>query len=182
MPEPATTPHVISDITKEACQAIADIRAELAGRDAEALLRRPPSGKWSVAEHLDHLVRSQQLINRVAIVLKMPALLLAPLTGSDAPDFEAKNPFDPETFRGANAPAMTKPSGMAPKDVEKLLADLHAGWISLESRLGGMSNRQLSSIKVPFASYGWFNVAQCIRMSLYHEAHHFRVIRQQLAA
>lgn len=39
----------------------ARLRAVVAGRDAAALVRRPPNGAWSVAENVRHLVFAEQV-------------------------------------------------------------------------------------------------------------------------
>ena len=123
--------------------------------DADALVRRPPSGKWSILENVAHLGRYHEVfLARMRRVLEENAPSLGRYRAEDDPEF---------------ATWLT----LAPDGV---MRKLNEGRAELIDFVDGLTGEQLSHTGV-HPKLGKLNIPLWLEFFLLHEAHHlYRVL------
>jgi hypothetical protein len=157
------------------------IFAEIEGLSTERLGRRPPSDKWSIGEHFEHLLKAMRLFRRTFRVLIPLGLPVARL-------FKEK-PYtttvsDVHQERPRKAPFLILPKlRKDPKDyvlLSNLKQDLEQERIRLKQLFDDVDDDLAGHIKIWDGPLGWVNLLQELRTLIYHEEHHFNAIRRLL--
>jgi hypothetical protein len=126
----------------------------LAGADAAALRRRPPSGKWSAHENLAHLARYHEMFReRLERILK-----------EDRPELGR--------YRAEEDPGWPPWPALEPAEVTRRLRELRSDLVAFVERL---SPAELSCTGV-HPLFGEMTVPEWIEFFLVHEAHHLYLI------
>lgn len=128
----------------------------LQGVAVEAILERPPSGKWSASEHLAHLARQQQNFRaRVDRILEEEAPVLP-------------------RYRAEEDPEWDEWRGLAYKEVA---AELGTGREKLIATLKPLSDADYGRTGV-HSKFGEMSLALWLEFFLVHEAHHLYAVLQ----
>lgn len=168
--------------------------------DARACAVRAPSvSGWSVAEHLEHLLRADRWIvgwieSAVAEGASEPG---RERSGGDASESVGTKPEGVELGgkpsaagyavlstgfipRGrGRAPRLSRPSGLSTAEIRAGLREVLTRVDTLEPRLGEIDAVALT---LPHPMLGRFTPARWLRFADIHHAHHAKIIRDILAA
>jgi len=130
----------------------------LAGVAADAMERRPASGKWSARENLAHLARYQEVfLERAARILAERQPILARYKAEE----------DPEWPAWADLP------------LREVTARLGAGRSEIIAQLENLTPEQLARVGV-HPRFGPLTLLQWIEFFLLHEAHHLLAVLQRV--
>jgi hypothetical protein len=174
------TPEQVRELKAEAAAVSQDARVLTKGQDAAALMKRPPSGGWSVGENLQHLIltadamiplaeqaieeleRGGRKSDRPAGVGLMGWLLIKSLE-SQGMKTKTTKPFEPVHVGD-------------PLTVTDRFVETNARLETLISRATGLAT---SSVKVasPFNDKVKYNVYAALRIILAHARRHLRQAR-----
>lgn len=130
----------------------------LTGAPPEAVMARPPSGKWSAHENLAHLARHH------AVFLER----LRRILGESAPQLGR--------YRAEEDPAWPEWSGLPAQEVLSRLKALRADIIRL---VRGLSHAEASRIGI-HPLFGEMSLVLWVEFFLLHEAHHLYVVMTRL--
>ncbi len=147
---------------------------------------KSPSGKWSPAENLLHLIKS---VKPVATALKMPRLLLAILFGKPqtaSRRFEQiKETYQRVLANGGKAAGRFIPSIQeTPPHPDQFRNNLVQKWSatgeSLVAALRNWKDENLDKYLLPHPLLGKLTVREMLFFTLYHDLHHVNNVRKLL--
>ena len=151
------------------------------GLSTERLWRRPPSDKWSIGEHFEHLLKAMRVFRRTFRVLIPLGLPVARL-------FKEK-PYTatiPDVYQGRTMKAsvvIAPKHRKNPKDyvlLSNLKQDLEQERIRLKQLFDDVDDGLAGHIKIWDGPLGWVNLLQELQTLGFHEEHHFKAIRRLL--
>jgi hypothetical protein len=141
--------------------------AILAGLPADKWHARPGMGSWTVAHHVDHLIRSEVGTSKMARRLirgDFRELTKPP----DAPLYDSR--LDRYPYGQLAAPDGLVPEGIEPNQAVVQLAAVHLRFLEELERFEGPDADALAA---PDPATGvWFTLAGWVRLQELHEAHH----------
>jgi hypothetical protein len=184
---PAVPPAVPEWSLAELVRGHAEIYPDFA-RELEALPEErffaPQGGRWSPAEHADHLVRS---VRPLVAGLALPKVALWLRFGrgrGSRPNAEVIARYLALLAAGGRArgrfvPAVTG-DGAAGERGRRLLARLAGLGDELGGALGRWRERQLDGYRMPHPLLGPLTVREMVAWSLYHARHHRELVRERL--
>ncbi|MFC4455814.1 DinB family protein [Deinococcus sonorensis] len=166
---------VTQEQTGQALAAIRDELRALAGTLPSEQFFRGSGERWSVAHHLDHLVRSNQ---PVASALTLPKDRLLPWTGAPRSFTEVQTLYRAALGGGAKASGRFLPD---PQGTQQELLDRYASSIEqLTHGLTGWAGPDLDRFALPHPVLGPLSVREMLFFTVYHNQHHLQGIRARL--
>jgi hypothetical protein len=158
------------------CEATrADLLAILDRLDPTLWSARRAAGAWTVAEQLDHLVRSEVGTSKMA-----RRLIRGDFAGHERPPDALvhdsrldRYPYDP----------LPAPQGLVPAaaPLDEARAQLAAAHARFAEELGRFEGSDPDAIAAPDPATGvWFTLGGWVRLQALHEAHHIDQIREAI--
>lgn len=176
----------IADLRRELDEQTEELASLMRSTDRDRLTRRPPTGKWSPVEHVDHLIK----VNKDYIAALEHALQKGraqgrtgsgPFKGSVVGRFFARSMEPPVKTRVKTMAAMKPDSDLAVEPTLAVFLDLQGGVRELLTLAEGldldgirMSSPFLKLVRAP--AFSWFCVV------LAHNRRHIWLIREGLAS
>jgi hypothetical protein len=147
------------------------IRSLCTGSETALFAPNERVSRWSVGEHLDHLLKStQSVLKRIDSKDSLPSgvtlLGRVILTLGWIPRGRGKSP---SRLGGMRVP----------------LADLQAAVAQIEAALIGLDTERIDIARVPnvpHPRFGGLTPAQALRFTVIHNEHHLKIVRDILAA
>lgn len=153
-----------------------ELLAILAGPQPAGWDARPSGGGWTMAEHVDHLVRSE-----VGTSKMVRRLIRGDFAGIEKPPGARLHdsrlslyPYD----------RLVAPAGLVPtpRPLDEALTDLDAAHRRFGEELERFQGLDVDALACPDpASDVWFTLGGWVRLQALHEAHHMVQIRALLA-
>jgi len=137
------------------------------------------NGKWTPAQHLEHILRS---VRPVASVLLLPKWILRWRFGR--PDREPRTyaalvqRYQERLATGGTAPARFAPSNIQAKQVEELATALQQVVHSLTHRVRTWTETDLDTTLLPHPLLGKVTVREMLFFTVYHVQHHKRLVER----
>lgn len=138
-----------------------------------------PDGKWTAAQHLDHLVRSAKPLNQA---LRLPKIALRKMFGK--PD-RASQSFDGvvATYKekldaggAASGQFVPKESGSVDKaDLQKALAKEGDKLVAIAKK---WDDADMDKHQLPHPLIGNMTVREMLQFTIYHMQHHLNALNQ----
>jgi hypothetical protein len=148
----------------------------IGGLDADAFVRES-NGKWSAAQHLDHIVRSVAPVN-TAFGLPKTALRLIfgmanrPSRSSD----ELTERYRAKLAAGGRATGRFVPPSVGAGDRARLLGRLSKLVASLAGRIERCGEDELDRFVLPHPLLGKLTLREMLMFTAYHIEHHRRLV------
>jgi DinB superfamily len=156
------------------CETVrADLLATLRAVPPGHWARQPGSGRWSVAQQADHLLKAE--VGSSKIVRR---LIRGDYRGLTRPPGAALHDsrLDAYPFGPVAAPPALQPEGLGPDEAYEQLAAAHARFFQELQRFAAAD---ADAIAAPDpASDLWFTLAGWVRVQALHEAHHILQIKE----
>lgn len=137
-------------------------------------------GKWSVAQHVDHLVRSTKPLN-MGLGLPKPALRL--LFGKPKHPERSYDKlvsyYESQLDGGAVATGRYVPGEFNRKDRKPLTHALMNERNKLLDNIGQWKEEQLSSYQLPHPLIGKITVREMLFFTIYHMNYHTQILKQR---
>jgi hypothetical protein len=156
------------------CETVrADLLAILAAVPPRHWTRQPGSGRWSVAQQADHLLKSEVGSSKV-----VRRLIRGDYQGLTRPPGAAlyDSRLDTYPFGPVTAPPALQPEDLGADEAHEQLAAAHARFCEELQRFVGADP---DAIVAPDpASDLWFTLAGWVRVQALHEAHHVLQIKE----
>ena len=178
-------PRTVADLRHDLDEQSEELASLVRSTDAELLVRRPPSGKWSAVEHVDHLIKVNRgyagaLEAAVAAGRAAGRTGTGPFRGSVVGRFFARSMEPPVKMRVKTMSAMQPDAQLA---VEPTLAVFLDTQGRLKALLDDAEGLDLDAIRMasPFARllrapvFSWFVVVTA------HTRRHVWLVRETLA-
>jgi hypothetical protein len=159
------------------CEKVrADLLAALRSVRPDDWGRPPASGRWSVSQQADHLLRSE--IGTSKIVRR---LIRGDFQGRTRPPGAVlyDSTLEVYPFPPAAAPAVLQPEGLAADEAHAQLAAAHARFFEELQRFTAGDPDAL--VGPDPASDLWFTLAGWVRVQALHEEHHLLQVRELAA-
>jgi hypothetical protein len=181
---PKAPSQTLVDLRRDLDEQTEELSSLLRSVDDAQLLRRPPSGKWSPVEHVDHLIKVNQAylsgieaaLNRGRAAGKTGP---GPFKGSVVGRFFARSMEPPVKLRMKTMAAMKPASELAVEPTLALFLDLQGSLRELMTAAEGldldairMSSPFMKLVRAP--AFSWFSVL------LAHNRRHIWLIRETL--
>jgi hypothetical protein len=171
-----TTKEAIAAAIETGFTAFANHTAGL----GEAAFTYTPAGKWSVGQHLEHLLRSTR---PVYMALGLPAFLLRLLFGK--PNRQGRTYDELVAKYRAKLSAGGVASGrfvpptihFAQKGVK--LQQFNQLQQRLQARVLQLSNHKLDNYLLPHPLLGKLTLREMLYFTVYHTGHHLTILQQQ---
>lgn len=145
----------------------------------EPHLTRAPAGKWTPAQHLEHILRA---VRPVALALLVPKWFLRWRFGSpnrtprDYDELVAR--YTAKLAAGGRASGRFVPPPIAAHRVGPMAADLRAAVDTLCRRMRGWSERDLDRTLLPHPLLGKVTVREMIYFTIHHAQHHQHLVER----
>ncbi|MEM9822787.1 MAG: DinB family protein [Bacteroidota bacterium] len=141
-----------------------------------------PGPKWSIAEHLDHLIRSTK---GLASALKMPKIAIRAFGIPNRPSREFKGLVDRyhSMLRGglvASGPYVPEKDAQFAQD--KMLANWTMIGHKFDERLKNWSEKNLDHYLLPHPALGKLTIREMMFFTIYHNYHHLRAMKELWSA
>ena len=178
-------PRSTSDLRLDIDEQTEELASLFAATPDATLVRRPPSGKWSAVEHVDHMIK----VNRGYMAALSPTVAAAraagrtgapPFKGSVFGRFFARSMEPPVKMKVKTLAAMQPDSELAPEPTLAVFQDLQAGLAELLREAEGldldkirMASPFMSLVRAPV--FNWFVVLTA------HNRRHIWLIRETLS-
>ncbi|MEO6324751.1 MAG: DinB family protein [Thermoanaerobaculia bacterium] len=141
---------------------------------------RPQGDKWSPADHVRHLSKSNF---PVAQALKLPRVLLRALFGKGKASLsfeEMRVSYRAKLEAGAKAGRFAPVPKPRPGDPEawrrEVLEKYRLSADSLRTGIARWSEAELDAYRLPHPLFGKLTVREMLFFTLYHNAHHVRIV------
>lgn len=160
----------------EHCERVrATLLAALEPVPAELWTRRGPASGWTLAQQLDHLLKSEIGTSKIARKLIRGDFrdLARPAEARRFDSGLSVYPFPP-----SEAPAALVPGPSGGK--EALLADLASAHRRFHEELSRFDGPDADALQSPDVSGFWFTLAGWVRVQALHEEHHLQQIGRML--
>jgi hypothetical protein len=142
---------------------------------ADAWSRRGPASGWTLAQQLDHLLKSE--IGSSKIARKLIRGDFGGLTRpADTRLFDSK--LDVYPFPPSEAPAVLVPAPAGGKEL--LLSELRSTHQRFQEELARFAGPDPDALCSPDVSDFWFTLGGWVRVQALHEEHHLRQIQRML--
>lgn len=155
----------------------ADTQSFIATQDNQKCFE-PEGEKWSIAQHLQHLIMSSA---PVASIYKRPKEFLAnfgqPAIGPRSYDEVV------ETYKKALGKGLKAPADFEPKvdDINEI-SELFPNWQMIigkfEERLVSWTEEDLDQYQVPHPAIGLLSLREMLYFTIYHTKHHLKSIQR----
>lgn len=139
------------------------------------------NGKWTPAQHLEHMVRS---IRPVVLAFMLPKFLLRLLFGrpnrpSRSYD-EVVHKYIQKLAGGAKASGVFIPPPVPLSKKNELIQKLNATASKLASQVNGISEKDLDTYLLPHPVLGKLTLREMIYFTMYHVDHHHKNLKTEL--
>jgi DinB superfamily len=155
------------------CETVrADLLAALRSIPASQWARQPASGRWSVSQQADHLLKAE-----VGSSKMVRRLIRGDYEGLTRPSNAAlyDSRLEAYPFGPVAAPPALKPEGLGPDEAYEQLAAAHSRFLEELQRFAAADPDAIAAPDP--ASDLWFTLAGWVRVQALHEAHHVLQIR-----
>ena len=178
-------PQTLVELRRDLDEQTEDLSSLFRSVDDAQLVRRPPSGKWSPVEHVDHLIKvNQGYLRGIEMALNRGRAAgktgTGPFKGSVVGRFLARSMEPPVKRRIKTMAAMKPSSELAAEptlavflDLQGSLRELMTGSEGLDLDAMRMSSPFVRLVRAPV--FSWFSVL------LAHNRRHIWLIREALA-
>jgi hypothetical protein len=159
------------------CEAVRErLRGVLAGLAPDAWTSRPDRETWSLAEQVDHLVRSEVGTSKMARWI-IRGDFKDKTRSADAVLYDSR--LDVYPYGRLTAPDVLRPSALPLPEAQAQLESVHRRFQEELQRFEGSDADQLAA---PDPLTGvWFTLAGWVCLQALHEEHHLLQIRRLLA-
>jgi len=158
------------------CERVrASLLAAVGPVPAELWTRRGPASAWTLAQQLDHLIKSEVGTSKIARKL-IRGDLLALEKPADARCFDSGLEIYP--FPPSEAPAALVPAASGGR--EELLLELASAHRRFHEELSRFAGEDVDALQSPDVSGFWFTLAGWVRVQALHEEHHLQQIARML--
>jgi len=159
-----------------------DIFRLLIDLDNSVLWKRPAEDKWSIGEHIDHcriLTRSfRRIFNATWVVTSPIARIWQNRPYQSAIDDVYDRPGFPLNVGWIWPPHYNSTRQITLIELQTIMEQEHH---AVRKFYEQKDERLLGHIKLYDPVIGWLNLIQTLRVGIYHDAHHFRAIKQTLS-
>lgn len=139
-----------------------------------------PSGKWSVGQNLEHLIRSLAPVNQA---LLLPGFILRLLFGTPNRKprtyQELVDRYNQKLAAGGRASGRFVPPSIVWNDRDKKIAALHRERDKMIARLSSWSESKLDTYLLPHPLLGKLTLREMLFFSVYHIEHHFIILKSR---
>lgn len=146
--------------------------------DADFLEPLSP-GKWSTAQHLDHLIKSTAPVNQA---LRMPKITLRTMFGKcNRPERtfeEVISKYQQKLAEGGRATGRFLPKDNMGKDKEKNIEELMKEGNRLTKALKKWDEKRMSIYVLPHPLLGKMTIREILFFTIYHTHHHQKIIEK----
>lgn len=140
-------------------------------------LERSHNGKWTPAQHLEHILRA---VRPVALAMLVPKWFLRWRFGTpnrDPRDYDALVArYNEKLAAGGNASGRFVPPPVPASDVERISATLQRTVNTLIKRVNGWPERDLDRYLLPHPLLGKLTVREMLFFTIHHAQHHLFLI------
>lgn len=140
------------------------------------------NGKWTPAQHLDHILRAVQ---PVSLALLVPRWFLRRRFGKPnrkPRDYEALVArYKEKLAAGGRASGRFVPPPVPASKVASIAAKLKDSVATLTRRVNGWSERDLDTVLLPHPLLGKLTVREMLFFTIYHAAHHQELVERDTA-
>ncbi|MEM8906548.1 MAG: DinB family protein [Bacteroidota bacterium] len=154
--------------------------SQLVGSIDEAQFLHKPGIKWSIAENLDHLIRSTK---GLASALKMPKITLRAfgIPNRDSRAFQAiVEKYHSKLQTGGMATGPYVPEKDVPLVADTLLQNWQMIGAKFDKRLSDWTEKQLDQYLLPHPLLGKLTIREMMFFTIYHNGHHLAAMRALL--
>jgi hypothetical protein len=138
-------------------------------------------GKWTPAQHLEHMVRS---VRPVVMAFMLPEFLLGLLFGkSNRPSKtydEVVLKYTKKLAEGAKASGVFIPPPVPLHKRKELIQKLNGSASKLASKVNGMAEKDLDIYLLPHPLLGKLTLREMIYFTMYHVYHHQKNLKAEL--
>ena len=141
-----------------------------------------PGSKWSVAENLDHLIRSTK---GLASALKMPKIAIRAFGIPNRPSRDFRGLVDKyhsKLQEGGVANGPYVPEENSQFDQSKMLSNWNMIGGKFQKRLGTWSEKNLDNYLLPHPLLGKLTIREMMFFTIYHNNHHLRAMQALIDA
>ncbi len=138
-----------------------------------------PSGKWSPAQQLDHILRS---VAPVQMAMGLPKWFLRLAFGK--PNRAARSydvlvqRYQEKLAAGGRASGRFVPTDTPARSVERMSADLRTVVAALTKRVNNWSDQDLDTTLLPHPLLGKLTMREMLYFTIYHVQHHQRLVER----
>lgn len=134
-------------------------------------------GKWTIAQHVDHLIKSTQPINKA---MNMPKLGLRAMFGICKREERSYETIF-ENYKTELAAGGKAPSTFIPKDInfekDKSIKKLKEVMTTLKETIRKWDESNLSTYQLPHPLLGKLSIREMMLFTAIHTEHHFKALR-----
>jgi DinB superfamily len=137
----------------------------------------PPDGKWSVGQHLDHLIRSTKPLNMVLdfpIILRIFGKANRPSRSFD--ELVAK--YQGVLEAGGVATGRYIPAIILGEQKKKMMSELEKQKLKLKKNIDSWSESLLDRVVIPHPLIGKLTAREMMFFTIYHTSHHLKIIQK----
>ena len=142
---------------------------------------RQSGGKWSAAQHLEHLNKVNRMI---LLALRLPVFVLRLLygrnTGKSRTEADLWDLYQPFSVQGVTAPSAYVPSPKPLKSRTELLEDHMRINSRIADRMMRWTEQDLDACRVHHPFWKKISVRDLLMFNVFHNEHHLKNLRKQL--
>ena len=136
-------------------------------------------GKWSTAQHVDHLIKTTAPLNQA---LRMPKITLRTMFGKcNRPERsfdDLISKYQQKLAEGGQATGRFLPKDNLETDKEKLISELLKEGSQLVEILKKWDEKRMSTFILPHPLLGKMTIREILFFTIYHTNHHKKIIEQ----
>jgi len=174
-----------------------ELAAALAGLQAESerylatlptlVFLAPQGPKWSPADHVRHLAKSTfPLVRALSLPRPLLFVLFGPRRGASRTFPTVREVYRTRLAAGASAGRFAPTPRPIPADREAWRTQVMTSWRgaheALVARLAGWPESALDRYRLPHPLLGKLSVREILFFTLYHNAHHLRLVASRVSA
>ena len=168
------------EITEAISLSYAEVNAWLGQQPLERF-EKGPEGKWNTSEHLDHIIKTAQLITKA---LKYPKFILRYKFGKpNRPVRSRQEIIDRYKERLANIPPGTttpiKIQGYSESQKEMVMDKLEKANLRLIDAINKWPEKKLDQFLLPHPLMGRMIVRELLIWHGYHNIHHLNILKDK---
>ena len=137
-----------------------------------------PSGKWSVSNHLEHLILSSKGIPSGLKMSKLKLLVFGKSKNGSRSYDELYSAYKGVLSTGIKAPPKFSPDPDKTYSREELLASWNMIKGKFEERIALWSEKDLDSYRMPHPALGKLTVREMLLFTIFHTYHHWRIMKE----
>ncbi len=147
------------------------------------LFNQDKGDKWSIAENIDHLIRSTNPISLSMAYIPKPLFsLLMGISKTDPEGYDdIVTRYQSKLSNGAKAALPYTPKPFFPKDKKKAIDKWNKCIDKLVSQIERWNERDLEQYRMPHPIIGKISILEMLFFVLYHIEHHTKTIKNLAA-